>query len=1539
MHIQIHKVLRDGAERGFSCLTFNKEGDTLASVASAPDFFLTLWAWDEERISLHAKAFGQEVYNVRFSDYDPRRLTTSGTGHIRFWKMATTFTGRKLQGSIGKFGKVELSDVAAFVELPDGKVISGTETGALLLWEGNFIKCRFTRAGGELCHSSEVTSIELDRENGFIVSAGADGRICWWKFVDIDTAEVDSDNSMDFELTPVNEYNVPGSMGVKCLLNAGCLDGVQKSFFILDNNGSNSVLTVPEGVTSGIPDDVRPLVLSSNHGGGGISAMDVSPVGHIAVTVGPDGRVIFWDIKGRRQLASKRFPVAAASVSWVPLHVDPTGQSVAVGFADGVLKVLRFSKELNGDEPYMIVQMMALKPHTDAITQLSFGSSSTLLATAGKDGTVFFFECKTKFSGGQLSNWVPLRFFRLGKVEEGRAPTVCTSISWSGSCVLVGCSDGIAREIDSESVSHSTGDVETYESNMPVREIAVKIAVTTTTASSTDLNRDDAGEAVGAAGADENKDGENKGEQETTTTLVSAKISKCLYSFAHSNTEHDRYFAAMSIPMGNAQSFRECVFKEELPIRDLSLGLYSSDGKEFRKTPAVNSVRYNGSRDIILMGLSDGSVVVRPTNFVETLITTVTHNGTAGGISSVAITSDNEYVVTAGYDGLLTVSRLRYEKLLSSCSQLALDLEAGVYASQKSKQLKRKGAEPLFLEKVVSGQSLEGFGPVFEDDVDPQAVLDECIKVLPDITEAPDVAPGAYSIEDAKLKSEEDHRKTAAEVKKDKIRQIVNKLRKEFEELRYHNDQLPEVIRLGPDDMLVDTAFFSGLREEGARMIDETHKECEYIAEKALALRKKVFKRLMGDIIVEEMPLFGLRSKKPPKVMSLRTLGLNPELERALDDLHDQIRKEEESLSKAKVDAKLADDMRDRDNDGMSSVRLMNSSADSKSATKTDKKIVHNGPGRRELRAKRLAKLKKHDSEKPEENEDDPRDTEAIAHAEKTIGSFNLKSSEDYEVPEDQVINALKKRRQMMMLEESMITLRLEFNQRFLAMRALKKDIVNDIDKNNKRIAEIEKELRVSGDTGMCHPSLSAQEFPDDRDEVTTEEAEAFMQQRDKSEWKKVTPPVHSIFTGKKTVIASDPITGQLAVGAPKRVDREGVMLTSSDGNLSSAASDAAECNPEPLFPDTIITYHNSCKVSSDLLKLEHAVPSLLYARSFVNATRRPAEDSQPNNMSSEQKALASEYRRKLIFEKQFLAKSTADHIQAFDSSIEDLRLERHTLTCDLKLAELKLLTLFQEYQLLLTFEEKDNNLRVKEERCKKEKHDIQSSSGEVQGKLDQKLEEHSAWSDKMSGLIAEFKALVPDTNPYFEILTKIFKKKIKRSKGGDDIDDDEEEEEEDDDDDDDYDDEIEDTCPPGCDVGLYDHVLEYREKRLDIEEFLTDIQKSIDEMKKTKDRLKQREKQIDKDAKSTEIEIQNFQRQKQAALNKVEIYIPLRLSQLYAFTTSGVLTGPTDDEAALHALEADPDHAKDVANLRDPSKRRLTADMSLTSHTVFRNS
>ena len=57
----------------------------------------------------------------------------------------------------GKFGKCELSDIRGYAELPDTQVLSGSEGGNLLMWEGNFIKTEVFRKGKKKCHDGDIT--------------------------------------------------------------------------------------------------------------------------------------------------------------------------------------------------------------------------------------------------------------------------------------------------------------------------------------------------------------------------------------------------------------------------------------------------------------------------------------------------------------------------------------------------------------------------------------------------------------------------------------------------------------------------------------------------------------------------------------------------------------------------------------------------------------------------------------------------------------------------------------------------------------------------------------------------------------------------------------------------------------------------------------------------------------------------------------------------------------------------------------------------------------------------------------------------------------------------------------------------------------------------------------------------------------------------------------------------------------------------------------------------------------------------------------
>lgn len=54
-----------------------------------------------------------------------------------------------------------MSDITGYAELPDGKVLSGSEYGNLLLWEGALIKAYFTLPDGTPSHGGAVEVVML----------------------------------------------------------------------------------------------------------------------------------------------------------------------------------------------------------------------------------------------------------------------------------------------------------------------------------------------------------------------------------------------------------------------------------------------------------------------------------------------------------------------------------------------------------------------------------------------------------------------------------------------------------------------------------------------------------------------------------------------------------------------------------------------------------------------------------------------------------------------------------------------------------------------------------------------------------------------------------------------------------------------------------------------------------------------------------------------------------------------------------------------------------------------------------------------------------------------------------------------------------------------------------------------------------------------------------------------------------------------------------------------------------------------------------
>lgn len=218
-------------------------------------------------------------------------------GHIKFWKVAETFTGLKLKGEIGKFGQVELSDVDTAYIFPDGKVLSATEYGRLILWEGNVIKVVVGESEEVGCHEGCVESIFLYKD--CIISGGKDGYLKAWKMQELDQAE--GDDHLNYFTQPVKSLLLQDGEDKALILTV-----VQaESFWLVGDQGGRVWRVDWENEKSEI-------VYKSNSGPQYDLAL--SHQMNAAISVGDDGGIRLWNYVNNELFYERKFPTKATCV-------------------------------------------------------------------------------------------------------------------------------------------------------------------------------------------------------------------------------------------------------------------------------------------------------------------------------------------------------------------------------------------------------------------------------------------------------------------------------------------------------------------------------------------------------------------------------------------------------------------------------------------------------------------------------------------------------------------------------------------------------------------------------------------------------------------------------------------------------------------------------------------------------------------------------------------------------------------------------------------------------------------------------------------------------------------------------------------------------------------------------------------------------------------------------------------------------------------------------------------------------------------------
>eukprot|EP01083_Nonionella_stella_P152343 488165_1 len=950
--------LSNGTQRKYNDMEFNVTGNYLATIGASPDHMLTIWDWKLGSVILRAKAFSQDVFNVRFSPYNQNRLITSGTGHIRFWEMAQTFTGLKLQGKIGKFGEIDLSDVWSFVEFPCGKILSGSEHGNILMWQSDLIQFVAQPNEDEACHRSNIIYVDIlkETESMTLISAGSDGVIKFWECDDIEYFEP-SDDLRYYPLQLKHEITVNANAQLMSIIKYQDL-----YWMIQDAMGNVYKLWMNEEYSLRSVMQFHGLYVTS------IACGDKS---HDAITSGKDGTIRHWNLETQRCDYMKQMQS--------PVNVMlPFKETCFMLFCeDGVVRVIEAGKD-----SFFITY--SLRIHDEAIVSAAISSNSQYLATV-TDKQLFFSEIRHDNEEEDIVI-EPIGFVCLGEKLN--------DIHWSAD------NAALLSHTKQEIVTYQRPKADAFDTSSSF-EIELRATVTRFTPLLPVV-----ADAPPRKEVDE-KEEVNEKEEENSNIFdgVEWEIS-CILPCVGRDTAAD-VLIAISCPTTNNSNYYEWNIGDAKMI-------------EFHAThldDAIARLSYSNSFEFLLISSEQSTVQIRDVNDDERYVNIGIHSGWDDGCASAAAAA----LVSLSFDNRLVLS--------SSCDG---SMFCHLFDAVKLKH-----------------------GDAWDANFDFDYIASDAAVSIKNKSDMKDHGATDYSVQGEKIQRELDSAKSAAERYKTQLRQELHTIRARKEEIVRR--AAPFVSSSHDFDFDIDKNLRSTMARALEKDVGELKDQMAWESARIAVGLNKLEDAFLNTVTVENVEVSSFRSCHT--VSTFRTPVLPQWIEKDIAAVHQIINAESHRAEQleAKMNASI---------DANASLKMAEEEEEEKDAEEEEEaheeeevQRLSASKQKKIIREKLKNALEELQLEKPDENADDPRDIEAIDFATAHIGDYKLKSDGAYVVPEDEHMNASQKRKQMILLLESVAYIKMGLNQRVLALRDLKQRIIQNIGCDTARLNEIKAEL------------------------------------------------------------------------------------------------------------------------------------------------------------------------------------------------------------------------------------------------------------------------------------------------------------------------------------------------------------------------------------------------------------------------------------------------------------------------------------------------
>ncbi|RNF26976.1 flagellar associated protein [Trypanosoma conorhini] len=1419
-----------GATRGFSACGFNTDGTMMATVGMYPDHSLAVWNWNTRGMILRSKSHASDVYTVAFSPFDSGVLVTGGAGHIKFWSMAKTFTGLKLQGLLGKFGRLEITNVSGFVVLSDGKVLSGSESGLILLWEGDLVRCCFARevikdevdGAAALavqshdytpCHNGTINVVELLGDGRVVLTAGDDGYMRYWRVSELETAKGDGAPPL-YAPKCLCEVLVDPQARIRAVTH--CRD--TEEWVVLDSTGAlwRVPYLAPRDILAGDPRRAKePAQAALRFNGGGITSAAMSPKDHTVVTGGEDGTIRLIDYVTPQELYKLTLPVPTVVVAISFLRTDTTGTKLIACCENGTVRLLQ-----RGSNAFAVHGQW--RPHKDGLMAMAIDRGERRLCTISTNGTAFFFDIEP-----DLSALSPIAFCRL-PLKDVR----CAAWDDATSCCLVGyeCGKLLAiRAPTMEEVDHSVS----FEFTCSYALVGIR-------------QRKLAEKKFLNPAAGERADGMQEEEEEEEEDLgpwpvhlvcplpggsfaVGSAAPELLYQYRLDI----RYDGRTELPPLPPTGIEPPNYVEEpavnLCYRDL--------------VPRLASV---GTSERFFVVVCEGAqVLLRPLEDAgkpreECILAAAAHDRLDGQIAAACTSFDDAMVVSVGSDGLV-VAQIRKGFPAPSPPKM----EAG-YPPLRAEELVAPQPIPLSISEQKEADDRRRAEEARQQELDAflaklHLVHAKYAELLAENNAAH--APLRLSEEDMAI-----HPQILQEMEEEKQRRVKESRNENALQLARENVRTRKMRDRFVDNLIYDRFQVLSFSKEFAVSSFRTPNP-------APAIRR--LEREINELLASDADE-GAAGRATDDDSTLDNNPRGKSLGQA-DDAEGTALKDASLATAAGITQWLANEEKHRQE------QLRLTRKESELLTTTMRQYLDKMDERREERRRRKQGYEMLLAYKP-----DPAAEAAQLEAEMRQevarrGECVLRTDPSYNLTP----SAVSKLRQLIWLEEVVLKLRSGFTKKLLQLRDEKAALCESLNVLLRRIRGINNALKEEN-AQSADVNLTAIEMPERRFVVDHEGLDAFAKQRQLDKMreelaKKAQRGFGADLAGAEASTKGDAAGGEGATEAGKRTPSQ---VSVTDTTRASVMRRAKTRNTSSL-PKSSRAY--STAVLAAAAVRERMDYELRIKLENVKLTEIEEEEQQME-------------RERLIAERHRLQCRVNAMMRAFDQRLWKLYEERVSVDADLCLADARSLLMFREYQILLVFRHKDRELRLHYDETKRSRNqrnlemaELQKGIHEQAGVIEKLQEANKAFRHEGEFFIeSHFPA---EHVPY---IMKVFLRQIKRLKNLGDISADDDDVTSDDDDEDVNEEDLwEEVCPPNCSGERWREVLAMREKRLDYVDAIAEGKRKQEQMQRRVEEQKTLVEQLNTALSKSMKMIEEFQSEKRKELNMLETLVALRCSQV----------------------------------------------------------